>query len=162
MALKLMTLLLLESHKKFPNCSSPEQIRVLQLLVPWLGSSWGYYIPLSSAFLWAPNAGLSGCRVFNSGGAAVPGAFKPGGRGHTGKRGEVRREAALTEKLFTCQALCKGFSINFLLQTLQLTHRLALPRSFSPCAHVFKKLLAAISCFWKYHRSLKISKKEFC
>lgn len=51
--------------------------------------------------------------MFNSGGAAVPGAFKPRGGGHTGKGGEVRREAALTEKLFTCQALCKEFFINF-------------------------------------------------
>lgn len=34
MAIKPMTLLLLESHKKFSSCSSPKQIRVLQLLVP--------------------------------------------------------------------------------------------------------------------------------
>lgn len=47
MAIKPMTLLLLESHKKFSSCASPEQIRVLQLLVPWQHSSWGYYVPPS-------------------------------------------------------------------------------------------------------------------
>ena len=60
MAIKLMTLLLLESHKKFPSCSSPEQIRALQLLVPWQDSSCGYYFPPSSAFL-GRLACVSGC-----------------------------------------------------------------------------------------------------
>lgn len=101
MAIKLMTLLLLESHKKFPSCSSLEQIRVLQLLVPWHGSSWGYYIPPSSVFLQAPNADLSAWQGLNSGGAAALGTFKPKGEGNTEqKKREGRKEAILIKKSY--------------------------------------------------------------
>lgn len=139
-----MTLLLLESHKKFPSCSSPEQIRALQLLVPWQGSSCGYYIPPSSAFLH---------RL-----ACVSGRLTPKGLlswersnpevGATQKaKGEGSKKAALIEMLFSARHCAKDFFMNFLIQALSLIHRLAHPGSSIPCAYVLKMSGADIAHF---------------
>lgn len=135
MAIKLTTLLLLESHKKFPSCSSPEQIRAVQLLVPWQGSSCGYCIPPSSAFF-GRLACVSGCLTLK--GLLRSERSNPEVGATQKAKGEGREKAALMEMCYVSGNVQRIFFMNFLIQALSLIHRLAHPGNSIPCAYVLK------------------------
>lgn len=124
---------------------------MLQLLVPWQGSSWAITFLPPQLYSEHQKPTCLCVRVLNSECAAVLGVFRPRGGDNAEKRREIREEAILMEKLLCARHCAKDFSLIFSFKLWDLTHRLALTGSFHSYVHILKISVADMAHFVRSH-----------